>query len=167
MESDSKRTTNTYGNQNVQSQQLLGYGPLIDRRYRPHLFSKIPRIFCHQLQRYGIAFVSNVYVPSKDTVKQCKRIVNDTVRDYLGFPRETLWGTLWDTAVTKDAPDTAYTNIALRPHVDCTYLRDPPELQIFLCAEESDDINGASSTFVDGFRVAEEMYTRSPAAFNF
>ena len=159
---------NTNTDSNTDNNNQLNHDPLQGLPVTPynHLLTS-PSILRHQLQRYGIAFVSNVYVPSKDTVKQCKRIVNDTVRDYLGFPRETLWGTLWDTAVTKDAPDTAYTNIALRPHVDCTYLRDPPELQIFLCAEESDDINGGSSTFVDGFRVAEEMYTRSPAAFNF
>jgi trimethyllysine dioxygenase len=129
--------------------------------------SSNPTVLRDQLQHYGIAFVSDVLVPDEDTIEQCKKIVNNTVRDFIGFPRETLWGTLWDTQVSEDAPDTAYTNIALRPHVDCTYLRDPPELQIFLCAAESDDEMGGSSTFVDGLRVAEEMYTRDSDAFNF
>ena len=132
-----------------------------------HLLSSKPTVLRDQLQRYGIAFVSEVHVPPHDTVEQCKQIVNQTVRDFIGFPRETLWSLFWDTKVSEDAPDTAYTNIALRPHVDCTYLRDPPELQIFLCATESEDQNGGSSTFVDGFRVAEEMYLRNPKAFDF
>ena len=51
--------------------------------------------------------------------------------------------------------------------MDCTYLRDPPELQIFLCAEESEDPDGGSSTFVDGLKVAERMYAQSPEAFRF
>jgi alpha-ketoglutarate-dependent taurine dioxygenase len=31
--------------------------------------------------------------------------------------------------------DTAYTNMALLPHTDCTYYSDPPALQIFNCAQ--------------------------------
>ena len=127
-----------------------------------------PGVLRDQLTRYGIAFVSDIEVPSgEQSVDKCKQIVHDTVRDYIGYPRETLWGNLWDTAVSEDASDTAYTNIALRPHVDCTYLRDPPELQVFLCAAESEDATGGSSTFVDGFKVAEEIYNRSPEAFHF
>ena len=141
----------------------------------PHeMLPQFPGVLRSQLHRYGIAFVSHVKIPEQyegdsnvNVVEQCKTIVETTVRDYLGFPRETLWGTLWDTAPSHDAPDTAYTNIALRPHVDCTYLRDPPELQIFLCAEESDDHNGGSSTFLDGFHVAMAMYKKSPEAFHF
>jgi len=31
--------------------------------------------------------------------------------------------------------DTAYTNMELLPHTDCTYYRDPPALQVFNCVQ--------------------------------
>ena len=72
-----------------------------------HLLPSRPTILRDQLQQYGLAFVSDVPIPQERAVEQCKTIVETTVRDYLGFPRETLWETLWDTAVSEDATDTA------------------------------------------------------------
>ena len=129
-----------------------------------------------QLRRYGIAFITDSEGNSLDhaygNVEMQRQLVDTVVRKYIGFPRETLWGTLWDTAVVQDDSedqprDTAYTNVALRNHVDCTYLRDPPELQVFLCGEESDDLEGGASTFQDGFRIADEIFRQSPEAFWF
>jgi alpha-ketoglutarate-dependent taurine dioxygenase len=146
-----------------------------------------------QLHTYGIAFITDpgtkslrlghdgnlmngaddaVHDPTADS--RHKQLVERTVRSYLGFPRETIWGTTWDTAVVEPGDkdddrvrDTAYTNVALRNHVDCTYLRDPPQLQVFLCSAESDDAAGGVSTFQDGFRVADELFKVSPEAFWF
>eukprot|EP00946_MAST-07B_sp_MAST-7B-sp1_P005247 g5247.t1 len=131
-----------------------------------------------QLQRYGIAFIADPDTKSLHDASMStdgdwyNQLVDHTVRSYVGFPRETLWGTFWDTAVVEtedgDQPrDTAYTNVALRNHVDCTYLRDPPQLQVFLCAAEAEGATGGESTFQDGFRVADEMFKISPEAFWF
>ena len=40
-------------------------------------------------------------------------------------------------------------------------------MQVFLCAEESDDLKGGASTFQDGFRIADEIFKQSPDAFWF
>jgi hypothetical protein len=85
------------------------------------------------LRRYGMVFVSGLDVTNPHHTTE------DIVRRFVGYPRETFWGTLWDTAGEALAvfdeghpPDTAYTSLPLNPHTDCSYLRDPPQLQVCL-----------------------------------
>ena len=129
------------------------------------------------LAMYGISFISGVPLAydknAEPDPEKSKIIMENLVRKHLGYPRETIWGTFWDTGgVLSDlevadgsVADTAYTNMGLRPHVDCTYLRDPPQLQVFLCMEPG--LEGGSSTFLDGFKAAEDLHAISPEAFNF
>ena len=136
----------------------------------------------HMLDVYGVAFISGVplvprVTPDTSTAATATSDATATsaatdatgtdwsdpavhatealVRDYIGFPRETFWGYIWDTASdgsSGDAdapPDTAFTTEGLNPHVDCTYLRDPPQLQVFLCETPADAGQGGESTFLD------------------
>lgn len=130
-------------------------------------------------------------------LKQWEVSVNDIVRAHFGYPRETIWGTIWDTtgdvnddvehegdttddignsaasldlgdtADVEGIPDTAYTTDALDPHTDCTYLRDPPELQVFLCTHQAELGCGGESTLIDGFRAAEELFRQAPHVYDF
>ena len=129
------------------------------------------------LALHGISFVSGVPLAydgdDEPDLEKSKVIMEKMVRKNLGFPRETIWGTLWDTAgVVSDlevadghVADTAYTNVGLRQHVDCTYLRDPPQMQVFLCVEPA--LEGGASTFLDGFKAAKDLHAVSPEAFDF
>lgn len=126
---------------------------------------------------YGISFVSGVPLAyeknGEPNPEKSKIIMENLVRKHLGYPRETIWGTFWDTGgVLSDlevadgsVADTAYTNVELRQHIDCTYLRDPPQLQVFICVEPG--LEGGSSTFLDGFKAAEDLHAISPEAFDF
>lgn len=85
----------------------------------------------NNLHRFGVAFISGL------DVTDAHRTTDEVVRQFVGFPRETFWGTLWDTAGEalgefnpEKPPDTAYTSLPLNVHTDCTYLRDPPQLQV-------------------------------------
>jgi trimethyllysine dioxygenase len=93
-----------------------------------------------------------------------------------GYVRQTLYGGfsaphygMWDTAPKEgtEVNDTAFTNVALPPHNDGCYWRDPPGLQLFNCAERSEDTKGGLTVLVDGFRVADELRASDPDTFQF
>jgi trimethyllysine dioxygenase len=53
----------------------------------------------------------------------------------IGVVRHTLYGGMWATSAEGGEQahnDTAYTNHALNLHTDCTYMVDPPGLQVLL-----------------------------------
>jgi trimethyllysine dioxygenase len=141
---------------------------LWDNTFKPELFDYADivnddtglRSAMHYLHRYGILLVSNTPANFDDTQKLAERI---------GFVRETLYGRMWSTrpdgSDTKAENDSAYSADFLRPHTDCTYLCDPPALQIFNCVSQSE--HGGHSHYVDGFRVAEIIRERDPSAFDF
>jgi trimethyllysine dioxygenase len=87
--------------------------------------------------------------------------------DRLGIVRNTIYGGLWDTSPAgRDRPvDTAYTNVQLHPHTDCTYMRDPPGMQCFNCVAQSSE--GGETWLVDGFAVASRIRERHPDTFQF
>lgn len=109
------------------------------------------------LDRYGLVLIDGVPPNEADVEATVGRI---------GPPRETTpWGRMWDTAPDEAPKDTAYTNVALLPHIDCCYLEDQVGLQVFVCATMAE--SGGANTFVDGFKVAEQMRARHPQAFEF
>eukprot|EP00041_Stephanoeca_diplocostata_P031078 m.958556 g.958556 ORF g.958556 m.958556 type:complete len:565 (+) comp23881_c0_seq2:373-2067(+) len=159
------------------------------------------------MHTFGIVFISGVpydsnTVPNRTNghgrrMTQWEVSVDDIVRAHFGYPRETIWGTIWDTtgdvdnddydvdagleskehatkrtdagndSVEESIPDTAYSTDALDPHTDCTYLRDPPELQVFLCTQQADIGCGGESCFIDGFRAANELLRQAPHVYDF
>merc|ERR1712012_61281 len=80
---------------------------------------------------------------------------------------------IWDTAPRAEGEivDTAYTNVELPLHTDCTYLRHQPGLQLFNCvaqalAPTSSPLNG-STRLADGFKAAEILRRDHPTTFDF
>jgi len=93
----------------------------------------------------------------------------EVLRSVVGPPRETFYGRMWDTAPKREVNDTAYTNLALEPHTDCTYLTDTPGLQCFNCVAQSDPgvSNAGATHLVDSFAMIEFMRKDNPEAFKF
>ncbi|RHY05637.1 hypothetical protein DYB28_007235 [Aphanomyces astaci] len=90
----------------------------------------------------------------------------------IGFVLETIYGRMWTTRPVNPEnayKDTASTNLALGPHTDCTYLYEPPGLQIFNCVLQAAAANAdeGASRFVDGFHVVEWLRKYAPDAFQF
>jgi trimethyllysine dioxygenase len=81
----------------------------------------------------------------------------------VGYVRETIFGGFWDFQADLSKADTAYTNLELLPHTDGTYAHDAPGLQLLHCL--AFDGEGGESTMVDGFRIAAEMRTADPDAY--
>lgn len=110
-----------------------------------------PRAALQALLRDGIVVIQGVDAAEDKLLP---------VAELFGVVRRTFYtprgSGLWDTAPKQaaDVNDTAYTNIALPPHTDCTYYTMPPGLQAFCCAAQATD--GGSTIFVDGFEVSEK-----------
>lgn len=107
----------------------------------------------------GVVMVEDTPLLMEDTEKLARKI---------GFVLETIYGTMWTTSPEKDDQtynDTASTNVELLHHTDCTYMREPPALQLFNCTMQCKD--GGSSRFVDGFYVMRELEKQCPQALKF
>lgn len=108
------------------------------------------------LETYGVLYIRGAETNMSGT---------KAVADRIGRVRETLYGRMWDTA-PKDVPnDTAYTNVGLPLHSDCTYMRDPPGLQMLHC--ESRALRGGANLFVDGFSAVHRLREIEPEAYDF
>jgi alpha-ketoglutarate-dependent taurine dioxygenase len=80
-------------------------------------------------------------------------------------PMRTIYGESFDVVVTPDPINVAYSSVGLEPHIDLVYYESPPGLQLLHCRRFDEGIVGGSSTFIDGFLVAEELRMRRPDAF--
>jgi gamma-butyrobetaine dioxygenase len=86
-----------------------------------------------------------------------------TLAALFGPIRETNWGQIADVKSIADGYDLSMTGRALEPHVDNPYRLPGPGYIFLHCLENSAE--GGESTLVDGFRAAEELEARDPAAY--
>jgi trimethyllysine dioxygenase len=110
------------------------------------------------IRDYGLCVVHDM-PPTMTATEQFARKI--------GFPKETIYGVMWDTHVKSDDTinDTAFSSCALALHTDCTYMRDPPGLQAFNCAKNS--TKGGITRLMDGFKVADVMKHEYPESYKF
>lgn len=110
----------------------------------------------HDLATWGVAKLSG-FDASRDQVA--------ALAERIGYPRNTIFGALWDLASDiGDHDDTAYTESFLAPHTDGTYSHDAPGLQMFCCTHRSG--TGGESIIVDGFAIANEIRAERPDLFD-
>ena len=103
---------------------------------------------------YGFSILRNV--PTQ--TGQVQQVAN-----VIGYVRETNYGRLFDVISIPQPNNLAYTDRGLAVHTDNPY-RDPvPGIQLLHCLEAH--AAGGETILVDGFRVAEELRTECPAAF--
>lgn len=85
----------------------------------------------------------------------------------IGPIRNTHYGGFYDFIPDLAVADTAYTNLALPAHTDTTYFSQPARLQAFHMLSHTgqgeDVAAGGKSLLVDGFKVAMQLYSESPA----
>ena len=81
----------------------------------------------------------------------------------VGPARATNFGEHFDVASKPEPNSNAYTALGLLCHTDLPNWERPPDYQLLHCLEN--DANGGDSILVDGFRAAEELRRREPAAY--
>ncbi|RTR06458.1 2-trimethylaminoethylphosphonate dioxygenase [Halomonas nitroreducens] len=107
------------------------------------------------LHRYGFVLVSGVPI-DEDGMQ--------ALIDRIGPLRRTNWGGIADVKSVADAYDLTMTQRGLEPHTDNPY-RDPIPGYIWLhCLTNAAD--GGDNTLVDGYRAAQVLAERGPAAFD-
>jgi len=105
--------------------------------------------------QYGFALATGAPATTEATQAVIERV---------GYLRQTIFGGFWDFSANLAFKDTAYTPVAIGPHTDGTYAIDSPGFQVFHCLQH--DGTGGENTLVDGFRVAQEIRTTDPQAFD-
>ena len=81
----------------------------------------------------------------------------------MGPARATNFGEHFDVVSKPEPNSNAYTALGLLCHTDLPNWERPPDYQLLHCLEN--DVNGGDSILVDGFRAAEELRLREPAAY--
>ena len=81
----------------------------------------------------------------------------------IGPARATNFGEHFDVVSKPEPNSNAYTALGLLCHTDLPNWERPPDYQLLHCLEN--DADGGDSVLVDGFRAAEELRRRDPAAF--
>jgi trimethyllysine dioxygenase len=107
------------------------------------------------LLAFGISFIKNVPV---------NKIASKQLAERICFIRHTHYGGFWEFTADLAHHDTAYTNMALPPHTDTTYLTDPVGLQFFHLLEHNG--TGGQGLYVDGFHAAQILLQKHKWAFD-
>ena len=81
----------------------------------------------------------------------------------IGPVRTTNFGEHFDVVSMPDPNSNAYTALGLLCHTDLPNWEQPPDYQLLHCLQN--DAQGGDSVLVDGFRAAETLRRRDPAAF--
>ena len=120
--------------------------------------SQNDEVFLKALQSvrdHGICFLKNA--PPKDGVLE-------PFAARIGPIQESNFGRIQNLAIDLSSGAVAQSAIALKPHTDEPYRASPPGILIFLCIET--DVAGAgTSTFLDGFEIAETLRNEDPDGF--
>ena len=81
-----------------------------------------------------------------------------------GFPQESNFGRVQDLVFNPQKRSIANDIKALKPHTDEPYRSSPPGILLFHCIT-NDQTGAGSSTFVDGFEIAERLRTHDAEGF--
>jgi alpha-ketoglutarate-dependent taurine dioxygenase len=81
-----------------------------------------------------------------------------------GFPQESNFGRVQDLVFNPQKRSIANDIKALKPHTDEPYRASPPGILLFHCIT-NDQTGAGSSTFVDGFEIAERLRTHDAEGF--
>ncbi len=107
------------------------------------------------IQNYGLCLLSS----AGSTPGKLEAFANK-----IGPIQESNFGRVQDLIIDETKSSVANRAVALKPHTDEPYRASPPGILLFHCIET--DVNGTgSSTFMDGFELAEIVKAEDPAGF--
>jgi alpha-ketoglutarate-dependent taurine dioxygenase len=90
--------------------------------------------------------------------------VVETIARRFGFPQESNFGRVQDLVFDPQKRSIANDIKALKPHTEEPYRASPPGILLFHCIA-NDQTGAGSSTFVDGFEVAERLRRHDAEGF--
>ena len=108
------------------------------------------------VRRHGICLLRNVPAKSEATKE---------IAGLIGHIRETHYGRIFEIYSTPEPAVIANAPVPLRPHTDENFREPPPGIMIFHSIRASQD-GGGASVMTDGFKLAEDLRTLDPEAFD-
>eukprot|EP00499_Haloplacidia_sp_CaronLabIsolate_P015304 CAMPEP_0196782996 /NCGR_PEP_ID=MMETSP1104-20130614/12283_1 /TAXON_ID=33652 /ORGANISM="Cafeteria sp., Strain Caron Lab Isolate" /LENGTH=450 /DNA_ID=CAMNT_0042153245 /DNA_START=31 /DNA_END=1383 /DNA_ORIENTATION=+ len=108
-----------------------------------------------QLRDYGLALIDGAPTDPATVARVAGR---------LSYVRRTHYGETFQVRSELDPSHLAYTPVGLQFHTDLNYRESSPGIQLLHCLQASSE--GGESTFLDGFRVAEDLRQREPRLFD-
>ena len=105
--------------------------------------------------KYGFVIIKKVPTENNYLVKFANSI---------GSVRRTNFGEHFNVKSKPSPNDLAYTPLPLAPHTDNPYRNPVPCIQILHCIVN--EVNGGSSTLVDGYNVTETLKKENPDFYN-
>jgi len=108
-----------------------------------------------QVRDHGICFLHNA--PARTGVVEA-------FSQRFGFPQESNFGRVQDLVFNPQWRSIANDIKALKPHTDEPYRASPPGILLFHCIA-NDQTGAGSSTFVDGFEIAERLRAHDVEGF--
>ena len=99
-----------------------------------------------------------------DVPKGCEQAV-EQLATCISRPMPSMYGEIWDVVVKPDPVNIAYSAVDLPLHMDLVYLESPPGLQFLHCLENSPEISGGESIFLDMLLVAHQFRALYPDSF--
>lgn len=93
-----------------------------------------------------------------------KGIVSKIV-DKISYIRNTMYGPTWFVESVTNPNNIAYTSKSIPLHQDLLYYESPPGLQLLHCLR-FDQAIGGQNTFVDGFKVSQDIFLSNREAFD-
>ncbi len=89
----------------------------------------------------------------------------EEIAGLIGHIRETHYGRIFEIYSTPEPAVIANAPVPLRPHTDENFREPPPGIMIFHSIRASQD-GGGASVMTDGFKLAEDLRTLDPEAFD-
>jgi len=112
------------------------------------------RAWIEAIQQDGIVLLRGIPAQAGALLPVARRI---------GPIRPTNFGEHYDVVSMPNPNASAYTAMGLELHTDLANWHSPPDVQLLFCVKSS--VRGGESLFADGFRVAEDLRVKDPAAF--
>lgn len=116
--------------------------------------------------RFGLVSVVGVDSNNEESTRKLCRLVapycNTIYEDFWTFgAEEATFSSVKEKELARE--DTAYSQEAIGPHTDGTYLEQPPGIQVFHCLKSGKE--GGETLLVDGFSAAEQLRNSYPKFF--
>lgn len=97
-------------------------------------------------------------------VPSTERVLDDFVALFGASLRVTNFGSTFEVVTEPNPYDLAYTRLGLTAHSDNPYRCHAPDVQLLYVVRNEAD--GGESTLVDGLKLAEDLRSEDPDAFN-
>jgi len=110
----------------------------------------------HKLRDYGLCFMRNA--PAEPGIAE-------PLARQFGFPQESNFGKVQDLLFDPGKRSIANDVKALKLHTDEPYRASPPGIMLFHCIA-NDQSGSGSSTFMDGFEIAQRLRTHDAEGFS-